>query len=103
MGQAIAHIRLAIEPVAQQARQLAREGVGDHAGTLDQAGVAMAGAATGLVAVDEDHLATASLQVKGRADANDTGAQNDGLTMHWNSPHRQAISAGGGPVGLLYV
>ncbi|MNH47652.1 hypothetical protein D3C79_1110070 [compost metagenome] len=63
----------------------------------------MAGAAAGLFAVDEDHLAPACLQMKGRGDTDDAGAQNNGLAMHWNVPHKQAVSAGGGPGGLLCV
>ncbi|MCY1417075.1 hypothetical protein D9M71_325950 [compost metagenome] len=95
--QAVAHIGLAVQAVAQQRAQLPGEGVGDHAGALDQPGVAVAGAAARFVAVDQNYLAPACLQVQRGADADDAGAEDKGLAMHGTYP---SVSSGGGPGGL---
>ncbi|MOA38845.1 hypothetical protein D3C78_1605700 [compost metagenome] len=59
--QAVAHVRLLVEGVAHQARELARERIGNHAGALDQPGVAVAGAIARLLAVDQYDLAATGL------------------------------------------
>lgn len=76
MRQAVAHVGLAVQAVAQQGAQLPWEGIGDDAGALDEPGVAVAGTAARFVAVEQYHLAPAGLQVQGGADADDAGAQD---------------------------
>ena len=49
----IAHVGPIVQRVAQQAAQVARKGIGNHAGALDQSGVAVAGLFAGTAPVHQ--------------------------------------------------
>ncbi len=107
VAQAVAHVRLLVEAVAHQLGHFPGEGVGNHAGAFDQPGVAVAGAVARGLAVQQHYLAAAGLQVQGAADADDSGAQNEGLAMHVSvlmtgaaGRPAQGFSSGAGPGGL---
>ena len=55
----IAHVGPIVQRVAQQAAQVARKGIGNHAGALDQSGVAVAGLFAGTAPVHQRRSARA--------------------------------------------
>src|SRR3990172_5120877 len=71
-----------IQAVAQQRAEIVRKAVGIDAFALDQARVAERGLLGAAAPVDQHHRAAARLQVQGGADADDPGAEDDGVRFH---------------------
>ena len=66
----------------RQRRKIARHRIGPNGFTLDDAGIAVAGLATGRLAIDQHDRPTAALQMQRRGDPDDPSTQND------NASHR---------------
>ncbi len=100
--EAVAHVRLLIEAIAQQACDFAWERVRNNTGAFDQPGIAMAGAGARLGAVEQDHVAPACLELQRGTDADDAGPQNDSVAMHKQILETRAVFAAR-KMGLLQM
>ena len=70
-----------VQPHLHQRVQVARKGMRPHTLALDDAGIAETGFATRLALVDQRHAAAAPQQVDASCNADNAGAQDDGVVV----------------------
>jgi 5-deoxy-D-glucuronate isomerase len=76
-----------VQRILQDNREIARKHVGENRSGFDQSGIAMAGLLAGaFMAVDQDHLPPALLQVQGRADADHARAEHQNIGLQFRHP-----------------
>ena len=72
----------AVQPIAQERRQVARESMRGDRLTLDDAGIAERSLLGDAAPIDQHHGTTALLQVQGDADADHAGAEDRDVRLH---------------------
>ena len=78
----VVHLRLAVEPVADEIGELLRKAHRQEAVPLDHAGIAVRGLFARRAAVDERDRLAAAQEVPRRRDADDAGAEDDRIETH---------------------
>src|SRR6185437_13220485 len=82
-GEVVDHIGPLVEAVDQQLAEIAWKGPRVHAFALDQPGIAERGLLPGRAPIDKRHVVAAASQVDCRTDADDPGAEDDTIRLHY--------------------